>query len=138
MTTTSLTTSRGAGRAGDKVFSAATLAAGCLILAVLFGVALFLVIQAVPALVAPPDKIQGGAGFFAYIWPIVIGTLIAAALGMTDFSRVAERGRDALNEATPGRAIASGLTQASNSDSVTKPDRNAASRTLTPRRSASR
>ena len=51
MTTTSLTKSRGAGHAGDKVFSAATLAAGCLILVVLFGVALFLVIQALPALV---------------------------------------------------------------------------------------
>ncbi|MDQ1621660.1 MAG: phosphate transport system permease protein [Actinomycetota bacterium] len=65
MTTTSLTSSRGAGRAGDKVFSAATLAAGCLILAVLFGVALFLVIQAIPALTAAPDEIQGGEGFFA-------------------------------------------------------------------------
>ena len=64
VTTTSLTKSRGAGHAGDKVFSAATLAAGCLILVVLFGVALFLVIQALPALVAPADKIQGGEGFF--------------------------------------------------------------------------
>ncbi|GAP58822.1 part of a binding-protein-dependent transport system [Arthrobacter sp. Hiyo1] len=65
VTTNSLTTSQGAGRAGDKVFSGATLAAGCLILAVLFGVALFLVIQAIPALVAPPADIQGGHGFFA-------------------------------------------------------------------------
>ena len=73
VTTTSLTKSRGAGHAGDKVFSAATLAAGCLILVVLFGVALFLVIQALPALVAPADKIQGGEGFFTYIWPLVIG-----------------------------------------------------------------
>ena len=59
MTTTSLTSSRGAGRAGDKVFSGATLAAGCLILAVLFGVALFLVVQAFPALTASPDTDQG-------------------------------------------------------------------------------
>ena len=48
----------------------------------LFGVALFLVIQALPALVAPADKIQGGEGFFAYIWPIVIGTLIAAVIAL--------------------------------------------------------
>ena len=63
MTATPLTSTQGAGRAGDKVFSGATLAAGCLILAVLFGVALFLVVQAVPALTAPADKIQGGQGF---------------------------------------------------------------------------
>lgn len=81
MTTTSLTT-QGAGRTGDKVFSTAALAAGCLILAVLFGVALFLVIQAVPALVAPPEQIQGGQGFFAYIAPIIVGTLIAAVIAL--------------------------------------------------------
>ncbi|MEZ2391711.1 phosphate ABC transporter permease subunit PstC [bacterium RCC_150] len=82
MTTNSLTTSQGTGRAGDKVFSGATLAAGCLILAVLFGVALFLVVQAIPALVAPPADIQGGHGFFAYIGPIVLGTLIAATIAL--------------------------------------------------------
>jgi phosphate transport system permease protein len=82
MTTTSLTSSRGAGRAGDKVFSGAALAAGCLILAVLFGVALFLVIQAIPAFTAPAADIQGGEGFFAYIWPIVVGTLIAAIIAL--------------------------------------------------------
>ncbi|WP_144663135.1 phosphate ABC transporter permease subunit PstC [Paenarthrobacter nicotinovorans] len=82
MTTNSLTTSRGAGRAGDKVFSGAAMAAGCLILAVLFGVALFLVVQAIPALTAPPADIQGGHGFFAYIAPIVVGTLIAAVIAL--------------------------------------------------------
>ncbi len=82
VTTTAQTSSRSAGRTGDKVFSAATLAAGCLILAVLFGVALFLVVQAIPAFVAPPGEIQGGEGFFAYIWPIVIGTVIAAAIAL--------------------------------------------------------
>jgi phosphate transport system permease protein len=82
MTATSLSSSQGAGRAGDKIFSGAALAAGCLILAVLFGVALFLVVQAIPALTAPAAEIQGGAGFFAYIWPIVIGTLIAAVIAL--------------------------------------------------------
>ena len=28
------------------------------------------------------DKIPGGEGFFAYIWPIVVGTLIAAAIAL--------------------------------------------------------
>jgi phosphate transport system permease protein len=82
MTATTLTSTQGAGRAGDKIFSGAALAAGCLILAVLFGVALFLVVQAIPALTAPAAEIQGGEGFFAYIWPIVIATLIAAAIAM--------------------------------------------------------
>ena len=82
MTATSLNSSQGAGRAGDKIFSGAALAAGCLILAVLFGVALFLVVQAIPALTAPAAEIQGGEGFFAYIWPIVIGTLIAAVIAL--------------------------------------------------------
>lgn len=82
MTATTLTSTQGAGRAGDKIFSGAALAAGCLILAVLFGVALFLVVQAIPALTAPADEVGGGEGFFAYIWPIVIGTLIAAAIAL--------------------------------------------------------
>jgi phosphate transport system permease protein len=82
MTATPLTSTQGSGRAGDKIFSGAALAAGCLILAVLFGVALFLVVQAIPALTAPAAEIQGGEGFFAYIWPIVIGTLIAAVIAL--------------------------------------------------------
>jgi len=82
MTATPLTSNQGAARAGDKIFSGAALAAGCLILAVLFGVALFLVVQAIPALTAPATEIQGGEGFFAYIWPIVIGTPIAAAIAL--------------------------------------------------------
>ncbi|MFF2842559.1 phosphate ABC transporter permease subunit PstC [Paenarthrobacter sp. NPDC057981] len=89
MTTNSLTTSRGAGRAGDKVFSGAAMAAGCLILAVLFGVALFLVVQAIPALTAQPADIQGGHGFFAYIAPIVVGTLIAALIALVIATPVA-------------------------------------------------
>jgi phosphate transport system permease protein len=67
---------------GDKVFSTLALTAGCLILAVLFGVAVFLVVQAIPALAADPADIQGGEGFLAYIAPIVIGTVIAAAIAL--------------------------------------------------------
>ena len=89
MTATPLTSTQGAGRAGDKIFSGAALAAGCLILAVLFGVALFLVVQAIPALTAPAAQIQGGEGFFAYIWPIVIGTLIAAVIALVIATPVA-------------------------------------------------
>lgn len=82
MTTTKLTKGAGAGRAGDKVFSGAALGAGVLILAVLFSVALFLLLQSLPAFTAKPADITGGAGFFSYILPIVVGTLIAAAIAL--------------------------------------------------------
>lgn len=108
MTTNSLTTSRGAGRAGDKVFSGATLAAGCLILAVLFGVALFLVLQAIPALVAPSADIQGGHGFFAYIGPIVVGTLIAAVIALVIAAPIAVGVALFISHYAP-RRLASGL-----------------------------
>ncbi len=108
MTTNSLTTSQGAGRTGDKVFSGATLAAGCLILVVLFGVALFLVVQAVPALVAPAADIQGGHGFFAYIGPIVVGTLIAAVIALVIATPVAIGVALFISHYAP-RRLASGL-----------------------------
>ncbi|GAA2872445.1 phosphate ABC transporter permease subunit PstC [Paenarthrobacter ilicis] len=108
MTTNSLTTSGGAGRAGDKVFSGAAMAAGCLILAVLFGVALFLVVQAIPALTAPADTIQGGNGFFAYIAPIVVGTLIAAVIALVIATPVAIGVALFISHYAP-RRLASGL-----------------------------
>lgn len=108
MTTTSLTKSRGAGHTGDKVFSAAALAAGCLILVVLFGVALFLVIQAFPALVASPDQIQGGEGFLTYIWPLVIGTLIAAVIALVIATPIAIGVALFISHFAP-RKLASGL-----------------------------
>jgi phosphate transport system permease protein len=72
----------GAGRAGDKVFSGITLLAGCLILLVLFSVAVFLLWQALPTFTADSADISGGEGFFTYIWPLVIGTVIAAAIAL--------------------------------------------------------
>jgi phosphate transport system permease protein len=77
-----LTETRGAGQSGDKIFSGATLAAGCLILAVLFSVAVFLLVQALPVASADPAEITGGAGFSTYIFPIVIGTVVAAAIAL--------------------------------------------------------
>ncbi|WP_442853069.1 phosphate ABC transporter permease subunit PstC [Arthrobacter sp. 35W] len=70
------------GRTGDKVFSGAAMAAGILILVVLFSVAIFLLVQALPTFSAKPADLTGGEGFFSYIFPIVIGTLIAAAIAL--------------------------------------------------------
>ena len=53
-----------------------------MILAVLFCVAIFLLVQAVPTFTADPADISGGNGFFSYIWPIVIGTVIAATIAL--------------------------------------------------------
>lgn len=82
MTTNALTKPGGSGRLGDKVFSTASMAAGILILLTLFAVALFLLLQAIPAFTADPADVSGGKGFFSYIWPIVIGTIIAAAIAI--------------------------------------------------------
>lgn len=81
-TTTKLARRAGTGRTGDRVFSGAALGAGVLIVAVLFAVAIFLVVQALPTFAAAPADVTGGRGFFSYIFPIVIGTLIAAAIAL--------------------------------------------------------
>nr|WP_026556630.1 phosphate ABC transporter permease subunit PstC [Arthrobacter sp. 35W] len=82
MSTNSLRSTTGMGRTGDKVFSGAAMAAGILILVVLFSVAIFLLVQALPTFSAKPADLTGGEGFFSYIFPIVIGTLIAAAIAL--------------------------------------------------------
>lgn len=69
-------------RTGDKIFSATALVAGVLILVVLFSVAVFLLIQALPAFFADPSEITGGEGFWSYIWPIIVGTVIAAGIAL--------------------------------------------------------
>lgn len=70
------------GAVGDRIFSGAALAAGAVILVVLFAVAVFLVVQAMPALLAPQQQVAGGLGFWPYIVPLVIGTVIAAAIAL--------------------------------------------------------
>jgi phosphate transport system permease protein len=72
-------------RPGDRIFSAATLVAGILILVILAGVALFLLAQSkdtITAQISDPSQITGGKGFFSYVWPLVIGTLISAAIAL--------------------------------------------------------
>ncbi len=67
---------------GDRIFSGFATAAGALILLTLAGVALFLTYEGVPAFTANADQIPGGDGIVAYIWPLVFGTLLAAALAL--------------------------------------------------------
>lgn len=69
-------------RRGDKVFSTSSLVAGSLILLVLAAVAVFLIAQSIPAFVADPSKVDEGQGFWAYVLPLVFGTVWAAALAL--------------------------------------------------------
>jgi len=69
-------------RPGDRVFSGLSTGAGILILLVLAGVAVFLTVEGIPGIFASPDEVKSGESFLPYVWPLVFGTLIAAALAL--------------------------------------------------------
>ena len=63
-------------RLGDRVFSSSTIVAGSLILATLAAVALFLIIQSIPALFAHAGELPNNAtNFWSWVWPLVFGTI---------------------------------------------------------------
>ncbi len=66
-------------RVGDAVFAGMSRWAGALILIVLAAVAIFLVAQALPALIQGTDE---GESFLAYVLPLAFGTVWAAALAL--------------------------------------------------------
>jgi phosphate transport system permease protein len=83
MTTTPITVPRVKQRPGDRVFSGGTLLAGALILVTLGAVALFLVVQSIPALVVDPKELPGSpSSFWEYVAPLAFGTVWAATLAM--------------------------------------------------------
>jgi phosphate transport system permease protein len=67
---------------GDRIFAGAAQGAGVFILVVLAGVAVFLIVQALPAIVSPAAALPGGVGLVAYIFPLVFGTLLAAVIAL--------------------------------------------------------
>jgi phosphate transport system permease protein len=69
-------------RLGDLVFANTTRVAGLLILVALAGVAVFLTLQGLPAFGAGSDVLGGHATFAGYVWPLVFGTLLAAAIAL--------------------------------------------------------
>jgi phosphate transport system permease protein len=70
-------------RIGDRVFSSSTIVAGSLILAVLAAVAIFLIVQSIPAIVAKSGTLPNSApSFWSYVWPLVFGTIWAAAIAL--------------------------------------------------------
>ncbi|WP_232821763.1 phosphate ABC transporter permease subunit PstC [Desertihabitans aurantiacus] len=78
-----------AGRMGDKVFAGICLGAGILILVVLAGVAAFLLRDAVPAILASPEELGRETSFWGYVWPLVVGTLIASGIAIVVATPVA-------------------------------------------------
>ena len=76
-------TARARARLGDRVFQAAAVAAGVLILVVLAAVAIFLIAKAMPALVASPEDLKrDGTDFWPYVPPLIFGTVWAAFLAL--------------------------------------------------------
>jgi phosphate transport system permease protein len=67
---------------GDLVFGNLTRSAGVLILVVLAGVAVFLTAQGLPVLNATSTDLRGHSNFLGYVWPLVFGTLLAAAIAL--------------------------------------------------------
>jgi phosphate transport system permease protein len=83
MTTETARTERVKVRIGDRVFGSSTVIAGSLILAVLAAVAIFLVVQSLPAFFAPSKELPGQpANFWAYVGPLVFGTVWSAAIAL--------------------------------------------------------
>ena len=69
-------------RPGDSVFAGLSVSAGVVILVTLFLVAAFLVVEAVPAITAAPEEVRGGQGLVHYVAPLLVGTLISAAIAL--------------------------------------------------------
>ncbi|HEY5847953.1 MAG TPA: phosphate ABC transporter permease subunit PstC [Microlunatus sp.] len=75
------TRGRSVKRLGDRIFQGLSTGSGALILAILFLVATFLVLQGIPALTAPVEDLPYGA-FFSFVVPLVFGTVWVAFLAL--------------------------------------------------------
>ncbi|MGF9762135.1 phosphate ABC transporter permease subunit PstC [Microvirga sp. 0TCS3.31] len=69
-------------RVGDAVFSRTALGAALLVVALLAGVAIFLVVQGLPALEASGEQAYGKPSVWAYVGPLLFGTVLSALLAM--------------------------------------------------------
>jgi phosphate transport system permease protein len=76
------TATGGRRRLGDRVFSNLATAAGVTILALLVGVAVFLLIQALPAIEASASELPENKSLVDYIAPLVFGTILAASIAV--------------------------------------------------------
>jgi phosphate transport system permease protein len=80
---TTATAIKARARPGDRVFSASALFAGSMILMTLAAVAVFLIVQSLPALFATNEEASIlETNFWDYVWPLVFGTVWAAFLAL--------------------------------------------------------
>ena len=85
MTASTAPTPRPVRRIGDRLFSGAALGGGLVILVALAAVAIFLVAQSIPALGAKSTDVESSGtypNFWAYVGPLVFGTIWAALLAL--------------------------------------------------------
>ncbi|MET1051505.1 MAG: phosphate ABC transporter permease subunit PstC [Mycetocola sp.] len=81
--TTAPASPRAKARLGDRVFTGSTVTAGVIILVALAAVAIFLVAQSIPALMADPADLKGSpSSFWEYVAPLAFGTVWAAFLAL--------------------------------------------------------
>ena len=70
-------------RPGDRWFSGTALAAGVMIVVTLAAVAIFLIVQSIPGLVADSRTASILSGsFWDYVWPLAFGTVWASVLAL--------------------------------------------------------
>jgi phosphate transport system permease protein len=74
--------SGGRRRPGDRIFSSLAVIAGVTILALLAGVAIFLIAEAAPAATASAAELPDGKSLIAYIAPLAFGTALAAVIAV--------------------------------------------------------
>jgi phosphate transport system permease protein len=67
---------------GDRIFSNAAVIAAVTVLAILAGVAIFLIIKSVPAITASPAELPEGKSLVDYIAPLAFGTILAATVAV--------------------------------------------------------
>jgi phosphate transport system permease protein len=67
---------------GDRIFSNAAVIAACTVLALLAGVAIFLIADSVPAISASASDLPDGKTLIDYIAPLAFGTVLAAAVAV--------------------------------------------------------
>jgi phosphate transport system permease protein len=74
--------SGGRRRVGDRIFSNSATIAGATVLAILAGVAVFLLVKAEPAVTAASSELPQGKSLIDYIAPLAFGTLLSGAVAI--------------------------------------------------------
>jgi phosphate transport system permease protein len=69
-------------RPGDRIFSNAAVIAAVSVIAILAGVAIFLIIKSAPAVTASSADLPEGKSLIDYIAPLAFGTVLAAAVAV--------------------------------------------------------